>query len=104
MLTLTEAKEYLGIDYADTVTDANVQRALNAAVQRVRGAVGVDLETYLPGDPRTEQLTLLYLAENYDERAASMKQASVRSRLTADLELQLRLELRAAKTEAGGAG
>lgn len=102
MVELTDAKQYLGIDYADSMVDANVARALNAAHQRMLGAVGSDVETYLPDDPRIDQLVLLYTSENYDERGASAKQNSARTRLAADLELQLRLELRAAKEAAGG--
>lgn len=105
MVTVKEAKAYLGIDYDDTLVDTNVQLAFNAALKRVHGAVGSDVEIYLPDDARLDQLILLYTAENYDERGASIKQASARSRVAHDLELQLRLELRAAKEdEEGGAG
>ncbi len=97
MLTTDDALVYLGIDYADEAVKANVTRALKAAEQRMRGAVGSDVETVLQGDPRIDQLVLLYTAENYDERGASVKQGNARSHLSADLELQLRVELARAK-------
>ena len=101
MPTIDEALQHLGIDYADEMVTANVQRALASARRRVLGAVGDDVETYLPDDERVTQLVLLYTQENYDARDASAKEINARRRLTDDLELQLRLELRRAKTAAG---
>lgn len=101
MPTIDEALQHLGIDYADEMVTANVQRALTSARRRVLGAVGDDVETYLPDDERVTQLVLLYTQENYDARDASAKEINARRRLTDDLELQLRLELRRAKTAAG---
>lgn len=103
MVTVQDLQYHLGIDYADDMVTVNLTRALESAVARMHGAVGSDVSFYLPGDPRIDQLVLLYAAENYDERGASVKQASVQSRIARDLELQLRLELRAAKEAAGGA-
>jgi uncharacterized protein (DUF1499 family) len=102
MPTIDEALQHLGIDYADEMVTANVQRALASARRRVLGAVGDDVETYLPDDERVVQLVLLYTQENYDARDASAKEINARRRLTDDLELQLRLELRRAKAAAGG--
>lgn len=101
MPTINEALQHLGIDYADEMVTANVQRALASAKRRVLGAVGDDVETYLPDDERVTQLVLLYTQENYDARDASAKEINARRRLTDDLELQLRLELRRAKAAAG---
>lgn len=101
MPTIDEALQHLGIDYADEMVTANVQRALASARRRVLGAVGDDVETYLLDDERVAQLVLLYTQENYDARDASAKEINARRRLTDDLELQLRLELRRAKTAAG---
>jgi hypothetical protein len=101
MPTIDEALQHLGIDYADEMVTANVQRALASARRRVLGAVGDDVETYLPDDERVTQLVLLYTQENYDARDASAKEINARRRLTDDLELQLRLELRRAKAAAG---
>lgn len=106
MVTLQDAYYHLGIDYYDdTMTAANVQRALNAATKRMEGAVGADARQYLPDDDRIDQLVLLYTAENYDARNAacnaSAKESNAHRRLTADLELQIKLELRRAKEAAG---
>jgi hypothetical protein len=101
MPTIDEALQHLGIDYADAMVTANVLRALASAHRRMLGAVGEDVETYLPADERVTQLVLLYTQENYDARDASVKEANARRRLTNDLELQLRLELRRAKAAAG---
>ncbi len=101
MPTIDEALQHLGIDYADEMVTANVQRALASAYRRALGAVGADAETYLPDDERFKQLVLLYTQENYDARDASAKEINARRRLTDDLEWQLRLELRQAQAAAG---
>lgn len=103
MVTLTDAAEHIGIDYLeDGMTAANLQRALNSAIYRLYGAVGRDVENYLDGDPRVDQLVLIYTEEGYDNHPGSAKQDAAKNHLRDNLELQLRLELRALK-EAGGA-
>ncbi len=102
MVTIEDALTHLGIDYADKAVTANVRAALDAAEYRMLGAVGYKVREFLPEDPRVDQLVRIYLTENYDERSASMKTGNARSRLATDLELQLRLELRAAQDQAGG--
>lgn len=103
MVTIDNALGYLGIDaeYADAMVRDNVQRALNTATKILHGAVGDDIETYLPGDPRADELVLIYLDDLYSDRGISAKVSGATRRLVADMELQLRLELRA-KREAGG--
>lgn len=102
MVTKTEALQHLGIDYEDAAVTANVDRALKAAVKTLEGAVGEGLDEYLPDDPRVVELTLIYLDDLYSERGvASTKVNNATRRLVADMELQLRLELRRAKEAAG---
>lgn len=101
MPTIDEALQYLGIDYADDMVTANVTRALATAEKVLRGAVGEDVETYLPGDPRVAELVLIYLDDLYSDRGVSAKVTGATRRLVADMELQLRLELRRAKEGAG---
>lgn len=101
MPTLDEALNYLGIDYADAMVTANVTRALATAEKTLRGAVGDDVETYLPDDPRAAELVLIYLDDLYSDRGVSAKVTGATRRLVADMELQLRLELRRAKEAAG---
>lgn len=100
MPTLQDALDYLGIDYADDLVTANATRALAAAVAVLHGAVGEDVETYLPGDPRAAELVLLYTDDLYSDRGVAAKVSGATRRLVADMELQLRLELRQARQEA----
>ena len=104
MPTLDEALQYLGIDYADATVTANVTRALATAEKVLHGAVGEDVETYLPDDSRVAELVLIYLDDLYSDRGVSAKVSGATRRLVADMELQLRLELRAAKEAEGGGG
>lgn len=104
MVTIEDALEHLGYDDHDEVIDRKVQRALNTGYAKMRGAVGEDVENYLPDDPRIDDLVLCYTAEAYDNREGGQKQASVRSRHAHDLELQLKAELRRKKREAAAGG
>lgn len=94
MPTVEEALLYLSIDYADEVVTANVTRALAAAVKTLHGCVGEDVETLMPDDPRAKELVLLYLDDLYSNRGLTNKAIGSQRRLIADLEWQLRLELR----------
>lgn len=100
MPTLDEARLYLGIDYTDTTTDGNVTRALATARKTVLGAVGDDVDKYLPDDPRVKELTLIYTDDLYSQRGVAAKVSGATRRLVADMELQLRLELAEAKAKA----
>lgn len=97
MPTIEEALQYLGIDYADDMVTTNVTRALNTARKMLHGAVGEDIETYLPNDARAKELVLIYLDDLYSERGLSAKTNNSVRRMVADMEMQLRLELRRAK-------
>jgi hypothetical protein len=98
--TIEEALAYMGIDYADEVVTVNANRALKAAVAHLHGAVGADVEKYLPDDARVTELVLTYTDDFYSERGVSAKLSNATRRLVANTELQLRLELRRAKEEA----
>lgn len=98
--TLSDALAYMGINYADDMVTANVTRALATAVQVLHGAVGEDVETYLPGDPRAAELVLIYTDDLYSERGVAAKVSGATRRLVADMELQLRLELRREREKA----
>lgn len=100
MPELKDALLYLGIDYSDEVTEANVARALNTAQKIVRGSVGEDVDTYLADDPRVEELTLIFMEDLYSQRGISAKVSGATRRLVADMEWQLRLDLRQAKEAA----
>ena len=96
--TLDDALEYLGIDYPDDFVRRNVQRALNAAVGVVRGAVGDDVFEVLTDSDKLKEFTLLHTADLYDERnTTTLKTAAVNRRIVTSMELQLKLELRREK-------
>ena len=97
MPTYEEALDHLGIDYADDVVKRNVMRALNTAGATLRGAVGDDVETLLPGDPRVKELALIYLDDLYINRGVSAKVSGATRQLVHTMELQLVLELRQAR-------
>ena len=102
MVTINDAAQHMGIDYLDDgMTEANLQRALDAAIYRLYGSVGRDAGVYLDGDPRVDQLVLIYTEEGYDNHQGSAKQDAAKHHLRDNLELQLRLELRVLK-EMGG--
>ncbi len=101
MVTLEDARLYLGIDYPDDVTDTNVMRCMKTSEAVLHGAVGEDVATYLPDDPRIDELKLIYLEDLYSQRGISAKVSGATRRLVADMEQQLRMELRTAKEAAG---
>lgn len=86
---------YLGIDYADDLVRKNVVRALATAVKVLHGAVGEDVETLMPNDPRASELVLIYMDDLYSDKGVSAKVTGATRRMVADMEMQLRLELRA---------
>ena len=104
MVTITEAAQHIGIDYLDDgMTVANLQRALDSAIYRLYGAVGRDVEEHLDGDPRVDQLVLIYTEEAYDNHPGSAKMDAAKNHLRDTLELQLKLELSILKETDGGA-
>lgn len=94
MPTYEDALAYLGIDYADELIKKNVTRALATAVETLKGAVGDDVWELMPNSSRANELTLIYLDDLYSSRGVSAKVAGATRRMVADMELQLRLDLR----------
>lgn len=103
MPTIEDALAYLGIDEVDEVITANVTRALATAKKTLAGAVGDDLETYLPADPRAKELVLIYLDDLYSTRGelSSLKASYATRRQVRNMVDQLKLELKRAKEAAG---
>lgn len=99
MITLNDALDYIGIDYADDKVSKNVQRAIGTAKRTLKGSVG-DFEKYAPDDERTEELLLMYTDDLYSERGVSAKVSGATRKLTETMETQLRLEISRAKKEA----
>lgn len=100
MPTVEDALKYLGIDYPDDVIRTNVTRALATAVKTLHGAVGEDVETLMPDDPRAKELVLIYLDDLYSQRGISAKVTGTTRRMVADMVLQLQMELRIRREEA----
>lgn len=101
MPTIEDALAYMGIDYPDELIRKNVTRALAAAIEVLRGAVGEDVDTLLPGDARVQELVLIYTDDLYSERGVSAKVSGATRRLVEDMVLQLQLDLRTLREEAG---
>ena len=99
--TFQDAQYYLGIDEVDDMIRANITRSLDTAVNRMHGAIGSDVEEYLPDDSRVSELVLIYTRESYDADSLTDKARAALKHLRNDLEPQLKLELRAAKEKAG---
>lgn len=94
MPTLDDALVHLGYDYPDEVIKKEVGRQLNAAIKTLQGAVGADVETLLPNDPRATELVLAYLDDLHANRGTSAKVSNATRRMVQIQELQLVLELR----------
>ena len=101
MLTQEKALKYLGIDYADDLIKDNVDRCILTANAVLRSAIGEDVLDYLPDDPRILELELIYMEDLYSQRGIGAKVSGATRRLVACMELQLRIELRIKKEEAG---
>lgn len=91
VVTIEEVKAYLGIDYADDMVNANIERAINTANAYLKGSIGNDYPT---DDPRAKELALIIISDLYDNRGLQSTIAGNTRRLVDDLSLQLRLELR----------
>ena len=97
-----EAAVYVfGYPETDEGVRTNLIRALNTAIQTVRGAVGVDVDALMPYDPRVKELAHIYTDDLYTVRGVSAKVSGATRQLVATMELQLRMELRRLR---GGAG
>ena len=101
VVSVDEVLKYLGIDYADDMVTANIQRAIKTADFYLKGSIG---ENYPIEDPRSKELALIIVADLYDNRGLYDNRAVTAStdisantrKLVKDMSLQLRLELRRA--------
>lgn len=91
VVTIEEVKAYLGIDHADDMVNANIERAINTANAYLKGSIGNDYPT---DDPRAKELALIIISDLYDNRGLQSTISGNTRRLVDDLSLQLRLELR----------
>lgn len=91
MPTVDEVLKYLGIDYADEMVTANIERSIKTADAYLKGSIG---KNYPTDDPRAKELALIFIADLYDNRGLVEKVSGNVRRLVDDFSLQLRLELR----------
>lgn len=96
VVTVEDVKAYLGIDYADDMVNANIERAINTADAYLKGSIGSD---YPVDDPRAKELALIIISDLYDNRGLQSNVSGNTRRLVDDLSLQLRLELRRGSNE-----
>lgn len=101
VVEVQDVYDYLGIDYADSVSEINVTQMIAAADSFLKGAVADD---YPEDDPKAKQLALIYVADMYDNRemlelSARNSQYANRRRLVDDLILQLKMEWRRRRLE-----
>lgn len=100
VLTLTEVKEYLHVDYDED--DNLITRLMSAADLFLKGKIG---QNYPVDDERAKTLSLIIISDLYDNRglydsskgsniSASDKMTGVTRKLVEDFALQLKLELR----------
>ena len=101
MPTYEQALEYLGIDYADDVVKNNVNRALATATKILQGAVGDDVLSLMPDDERVREMILIYTDDLYTNRGVSAKVSNAVRLSVASMELQVIMELRRLRKEAG---
>lgn len=98
MPTKDDLLTYMGYDVTDDeVVNKNATRALATAINLVHGAVGADVETYMPNDSRIVELVLIYAEDLFSQRGLAAKVSNATRRMVSDMELQLRLELAQAK-------
>lgn len=98
MVTLSEVKDYLGIDYSDRMVDANINALIQTAGAYLVGSIGQD---YPEDDPRAKTLSLIIIADLYDNRGTSGndKVNAHVVKMVNDFALQLKLEMRGAANE-----
>lgn len=96
MVTVEECKAYLGIDFDDEMVNVNLIRAIKTADRILKGSIG---ENYSPADPRAVELTLILVADLYDNRGLKDTVSGNVRKLVDDMSLQLRLELRRKENE-----
>lgn len=91
LVSTQDVKDYLGIDFTDDMTERRIERSIRVADKFLIGALGKD---YPRDDERAQELALMIIADLFDNRELSQKQASMYRKLAHDFELQLRLEMR----------
>ena len=96
VITIREAMDELGIDYADDVITRNIERKIKSTDSYLKGAIGED---YPIDDPRAKELALIVFSDLYDNRGLTATVSGNTRKLVEDFSLQLRLELGSGSNE-----
>ena len=89
MPTIEEAKDYLGVDFEDEVSNRNIQRYINVADAWLKGAVG---DNYNKNDERAKQLALFIIEDLYDRTSYTVKENATLEKMKNDFIMQLQYE------------
>lgn len=96
VVSVQEVKDYLGIDYTDSMVTSNINRLISTADAYLKGSIGAN---YPVNDPRAKDLALIIISDLYDNRGLGGTVHSNVRKLVDDFSLQLRLELRQNEAE-----
>lgn len=88
MPTEKEVKDYLGIDFDDTMSHNNIIRYINVADTWLKGAIG----EYDTTDERAIQLALFVIEDLYDRKSYTVKENATLEKLKNDFIMQLQYE------------
>lgn len=92
MVTLSDALNYIGIDYPDNPINSNVQRHIRTAYKTLEGTIGENAVEILKDDPRIDELVLIYVDDLYYNRGSNLKISGATRNIVKNMELQLRLD------------
>lgn len=89
VVTVQEAKDYLGIDYADEMIERRLNSVIRSTDLFLDGAIG---KGYDKTDDRVKEVALMIIGEMFEDRALTSKETGSYRRLTQNLLYQLRIE------------
>ena len=90
VVSLTEAKDYLGIDYTDDMIERRINSVIKSADLFIQGALGDD---YPRDDHRVKEVALMFIGDVFDNRQLSSKGSSAYKQIATNMLQQIRLEL-----------
>lgn len=93
VVTVDEATDYLGIDYADDMVTKNIERAIKTADAYLKRSIGTNYPT---DDPEAKEIALIIISDLYENRGLTTSISGNTRKLVDDMILQLKLELRGA--------
>ena len=87
VITKADVLAYLGIDYADDMVNANIDKAIQYADGELRESVG---DEYPVDHPLTPELALLYASASYEKRDLAGNELKRAEQIAQKLRLVLR--------------